>query len=161
MDVEPFLHAAEHREAIRQEHGIPQDAIVIGKIARLFHLKGHEYVIEAASEVVRAHPRVKFLFVGDGILRGELEAAIAAKGLKEYFCFAGLVPPQRIPEYLGAMDILVHTSLREGLARALPQALISGVPVVSFDVDGAREVVLSGQTGFLYPRKMWQGWAGG
>lgn len=153
MDVEPFLHAAEHRESIRQELGIPQDAIVIGKIARLFHLKGHEYVIEAASEVVRAHPRVKFLFVGDGILRGELEAAIAAKGLKEHFYFAGLVPPQRIPEYLGAMDILVHTSLREGLARALPQALISGVPVVSFDVDGAREVVLSGQTGFLLPPK--------
>jgi glycosyltransferase involved in cell wall biosynthesis len=153
MDVEPFLHAAEHRAKIRSELNLPQDAIVIGKIARLFHLKGHEYVIEAASEVVRCHPKVMFLFVGDGILRGELEGAIRAKGLQEHFCFAGLVPPQRIPEYLGAMDILVHTSLREGLARALPQALISGLPVVSFDVDGAREVVLSGQTGFLLPPK--------
>jgi glycosyltransferase involved in cell wall biosynthesis len=153
MDVEPFLHAAEHRSKIRSELNLPQDAIVIGKIARLFHLKGHEYVIEAASEVVRCHPKVMFLFVGDGILRGELELAIRAKGLQEHFCFAGLVPPQRIPEYLGAMDILVHTSLREGLARALPQALISGIPVVSFDVDGAREVVLSGQTGFLLPPK--------
>lgn len=153
MDVEPFLQAAAHRVKIRDELNIPQDAIVIGKIARLFHLKGHEYVIEAASEVVRCHPKVLFLFVGDGILRGELEEAIRARGLQKHFCFAGLVPPQRIPEYLGAMDILVHTSLREGLARALPQALISGVPVVSFDVDGAREVVLSGQTGFLLPPK--------
>lgn len=153
MDVEPFLHAAEHRERIRRELQIPQDAIVIGKIARLFHLKGHEYVIEAASEVVRSHPKVMFLFVGDGVLRGELESAIRVRGLQAHFCFAGLVAPQRIPEYLGAMDILVHTSLREGLARALPQALISGVPVVSFDVDGAREVVLSGQTGFLLPPK--------
>jgi len=153
MDVEPFLHAAEHRERIRRELQIPQDAIVIGKIARLFHLKGHEYVIEAASEVVRSHPKVMFLFVGDGVLRGELESAIRARGLQAHFCFAGLVAPQRIPEYLGAMDILVHTSLREGLARALPQALISGLPVVSFDVDGAREVVLSGQTGFLLPPK--------
>ena len=49
------------------------------------------------------------------------------------------------------MDIVVHASLREGLARALPQALIAGKPVVSFDVDGAREVVLDGQTGFLVP----------
>lgn len=153
MDVEPFLHAAQHRAKVRNELNIPQDAIVIGKIARLFHLKGHEYVIEAASEVVRCHPGVIFLFVGDGILRGDLEAAIRTKGLQEHFRFAGLVPPQRIPEFLGAMDILVHASLREGLARALPQALISGVPVVSFDVDGAREVVLSGQTGFLFPPK--------
>ena len=61
----------------------------------------------------------------------------------------GLVPPERIPDYLGAMDIVVHASLREGLARVLPQALIAGKPVVSYDVDGAREVVLPGQTGFL------------
>jgi glycosyltransferase involved in cell wall biosynthesis len=49
------------------------------------------------------------------------------------------------------MDALVHVSLREGLARALPQALIAGKPVVSYDVDGAREVTLDGQTGFLLP----------
>ena len=49
------------------------------------------------------------------------------------------------------MDMLVHCSLREGLARALPQALISGKPVVSYDVDGAREVVLPDQTGHLVP----------
>ena len=153
MDVEPFLRASEHRDKIREELGIAADAIVIGKIARLFHLKGHEYVVEAASEVVRRNSQVVFLLVGDGVLRGELEGAIRARGMEKHFCFAGLVPPRRIPEYLGGMDILVHASLREGLARALPQALISGVPVVSFDVDGAREVVLSGQTGFLLPPK--------
>jgi glycosyltransferase involved in cell wall biosynthesis len=47
------------------------------------------------------------------------------------------------------MDVLVHASLREGLARALPQALIAGKPVISYDVDGAREVVVSGETGYL------------
>ena len=47
------------------------------------------------------------------------------------------------------MDIVVHTSLREGLARVLPQALIAGKPVVSYDVDGAREVVLDDETGYL------------
>ena len=49
------------------------------------------------------------------------------------------------------MDIVVHTSLREGLARVLPQALIVGRPVISYDIDGAREVVLDGQTGLLLP----------
>ena len=51
------------------------------------------------------------------------------------------------------MDILVHASLREGLARTLPQALIAGKPVVSYDVDGAREVCIPDQTGYLLPPK--------
>ena len=49
------------------------------------------------------------------------------------------------------MDMLVHTSLREGLARALPQALLAGRPVISYDIDGAREVVIPGKTGILLP----------
>jgi glycosyltransferase involved in cell wall biosynthesis len=70
-------------------------------------------------------------------------------GLTERFHFTGLVPPERIPALIGAMDILVHASRREGLARALPQALIAGKPVVSYDVDGAREVCIDNKTGFL------------
>ena len=50
---------------------------------------------------------------------------------------------------IGAMDALVHTSYREGLARALPQALIAGRPVISYDVDGAREVAINDETGYL------------
>ncbi|GAH50937.1 unnamed protein product, partial [marine sediment metagenome] len=58
-----------------------------------------------------------------------------------------------IPELIAAMDVLVHASLREGLARTLPQALATGRPVVSFDVDGAREVVFDDKTGYLVPPK--------
>jgi glycosyltransferase involved in cell wall biosynthesis len=151
MDVEPFLHADEHRERVRRELGFEPEQVVIGKIARLFYLKGHEDVIRAAAEVVKSNANVRFLLIGDGILKGRLEAQIAAAGLAAHFRFAGLVPPSRIPELIGAMDILVHASLREGLARALPQALIAGKPVVSYDIDGAREVAISGQTGFLTP----------
>lgn len=151
MDVEPFRNCNQFREAARMELGIATDEIVFGKIARLFHLKGHEYLIAAAEQVVRKNPKCRFLLVGDGILRSQFEADIAARGLQKHFIFTGLVPPERIPFYLSAMDALVHTSLREGLARTLPQALIAGKPVVSYDIDGAREVVLPGQTGFLLP----------
>jgi glycosyltransferase involved in cell wall biosynthesis len=151
MEVEPFLNANQHRERMRREFGFGPEQVVIGKIARLFHLKGHEDVIAAAEDLRGQKSRVRFLFIGDGILRERLERDIRARGLEEMFVFAGLVPPARIPEYLGAMDILVHTSLREGLARALPQALLAGKPVVSYDVDGAREVCVSGETGFLVP----------
>jgi len=153
MDVGPFLNANHDRESAREELGFNSEHIVIGKIARLFHLKGHEYLISAARAVVDANPQVRFVLVGDGILRERLENDINTAGLRDHFHFTGLVPPTRIPALLGAMDILVHTSLREGLARTLPQALIAGKPVVSYDIDGAREVVISGETGFLIPPK--------
>jgi glycosyltransferase involved in cell wall biosynthesis len=151
MEVEPFLQADEARERVRQELGYSPEHVVIVKIARLFHLKGHNDVIAAAKEVVQKNPQVRFLFIGDGLLRDSLQQQIDAAGLHDHFQFTGLVPPAKIPELLGAIDILVHASLREGLARALPQALIAGKPVVSFDVDGAREVCITGQTGFLIP----------
>lgn len=153
MEVEPFLQADEHREQVRGELGYGPEHVVVGKVARLFHLKGHEYVIEAAVRVVQANPNVRFLFIGDGILTEQYTEAIRKAGLQEYFHLTGLVPPARIPELIGAMDVVVHTSLREGLARVLPQGLIAGKPVVSYDVDGAREVVLTGETGYLLPPK--------
>ena len=81
------------------------------------------------------------------------EREIGRAGLTGHFRFTGLVPPDRVPELIHAMDIVVHASLREGLARVLPQGLIAGKPVVSYDVDGAREVVVPGETGCLLPAK--------
>jgi glycosyltransferase involved in cell wall biosynthesis len=66
--------------------------------------------------------------------------------------FAGLIPPGEVPRYIALMDTLAHLSHREGLARALPQALACGRPVVSWDCDGAGEVCLDGETGFLLPK---------
>lgn len=151
MEVEPFLRADELRAATRARLGYRNEHLVVGKIARLFHLKGHEYVIRAARQVIAANPQVRFLFVGDGILATNLRGQIAAAGLQDYFQFTGLVPPSEIPALIGAMDVVVHASLREGLARVLPQALIAGRPVISYDIDGAREVVISDQTGILLP----------
>jgi glycosyltransferase involved in cell wall biosynthesis len=151
MEVEPFLRSAEHRDRVRRELGYRPEHVVIGKIARLFKLKGHDDVIRAARSVIAAVPNVRFLFVGDGIFQDRLRQQIAEAGLSEHFQFTGLVPPERIPELIAAMDVVVHASLREGLARVLPQSLISGKPAVSYDVDGAREVVISNETGFLIP----------
>lgn len=152
FDIEPFLHPPRSSAEVRAELGLHDSDIVVGKIARLFHLKGHEFVLRAAPAIIAAQPRVKFLFVGDGLLRSQLESEIDRLGLKAHFCFSGLVPPTRIPELMGAIDIAVHTSQWEGLARVLPQALIAGKPVVTYDVGGAREVVIDNETGFLLPR---------
>jgi glycosyltransferase involved in cell wall biosynthesis len=92
---------------------------------------------------------MKFLFVGDGSVRERLQAKVRALGLEGHFVFAGLVSPTEIPRYMGVMDMLVHLSRREGLARALPQALAAARPVVAYDCDGASEICLSDETGFL------------
>jgi len=153
MDVEPLLRADENRDRARSQLGYEPEHIVIGKIARLFRLKGHEYVIRAAKKVVQQNPNVRFLFVGDGTLRKTLQRQIKTAGLENYFQLVGLVPSEQIPELIGAMDIVVHASLREGLARVLPQSLVAGRPVVSYEIDGASEVVLPNRTGLLVPPK--------
>ncbi|KAF0245241.1 MAG: group 1 glycosyl [Planctomycetota bacterium] len=146
MEVEPFLKPNRGRADVRAALGIPQDALLGCKVARLFELKGHDFVLEAAA---RADPRIHFLFVGDGLWRERLTRKAEDLGLKGRIHYAGLVPPQDVPDYLHASDFLVHASLREGLARVLPQALLAGLPVISFDIDGAREVIEHGVTGLL------------
>jgi len=151
MELDWFLDAKVDVAAVRRELGIPPDAPVIGKIARLFPLKGHDELLDAAPAIVHAVPNVRFLLVGDGILKDHLADRARQAGILENFVFAGLVPRERIPDMIGAMDVVAHTSLREGLARVLPQALAMGKPCVSFDLDGAPEVVRPGQTGYLVP----------
>lgn len=149
MELDWFLHSKADGAAVRREFSIPADAPVVGKIARLFPLKGHDELMDAAPEIVRRVPNVRFFLIGDGILYDHLRERARAAGILDNFVFAGLIQRERIPEMLAAMDVVVHTSLREGLARVLPQALAMGKPCVSFDIDGAPEVVLDGQTGYL------------
>ncbi len=152
MDVEAFLNPPRPRDEVRRELGLAGDEVAFGTVARLFERKGHDDILAAAPAVLAANPKVRFVFIGDGVLRDRLTAETERMGLRHAFRFVGLVPPGRIPELLGAVDAVVHPSLREGLARVLPQALLVGRPVVSYDVDGAKEVVLPETGVLLRPR---------
>jgi len=148
FDLEPFLNS-KNDLALRKQWGIAPDDFVIGKIARLFKLKGHDDLFAIAPEIVRQNPKIKFLLVGVGEWRERFEKMAIESGLRNQFIFTGLVSPNEVPKYVGIMDALVHLSLREGLPRALPQALAAGKPAVAYDCDGAREVCFNGKTGFL------------
>ena len=148
FDLLPFAQATNDPK-VRAQFGLSPDDIVVGKIARLFKLKGHEDLFAAAPSLVRACPRLRFLLVGDGAWRGRFERRARGLGLERHFVFAGLVSPEQVPALVGIMDMLVHLSVREGLPRALPQALAAGRPIIAYDVDGAREVCHDEQTGFL------------
>jgi len=148
FDLGPFLKV-ENDPQCRARLGFAPGDIVVGKIARLFKLKGHADLIAAAPELVRRCPRMRFLLVGDGELTGRFVVMTRAMGLRKHFVFTGLVPPAEVPALVGIMDVVVHLSRREGLPRALPQALAAARPVVAYDCDGAREVCLDNKTGFL------------
>lgn len=148
FELGSFLKA-ENSAAMRERLGLGREDMVVGKIARLFKLKGHEDLFAIAKALVASVPRLKFLLVGDGLWRERFEGMARDLGLADRFVFTGLVPPEAVPGLIGVMDVVVHLSRREGLARALPQALAAGKPVVAYDCDGAREVCLENETGFL------------
>jgi glycosyltransferase involved in cell wall biosynthesis len=151
METGPFLNPPVPRAVIRQQLGLSDDHIAIGTIARLFELKGHDDLLDLAPELCRRFPQLRFMWVGDGLLRGAFEKRITDMGLADRFILTGLVPPTRIPELANAMDILAHPSRREGLARALPQGGLCGCPCVTYDIDGAKEGVIAGTTGYVLP----------
>ena len=148
FQLDPFLNA-KNDPALRQKLGLNENHFVIGKIGRLFKLKGHADLITAFAKMLPQTPQARLLFVGDGSLRGEIESQIRSLGIQGKVIFTGLVPPGDVARYVGIMDCVAHLSRREALSRALPQALAAGKPVVAYDFDGADEVCLENETGFL------------
>jgi glycosyltransferase involved in cell wall biosynthesis len=167
MDVATFLDPApgETRAKTRTALALAPDDVVIGTVARLAEHKGHDDLLDALAPDLRAHPRWKLLWVGDGWWRARLIARAKALGLGVHeldaraappptgasILLTGLVPPERIPALVRTMDVLAHPSTREGLPRTVPQALLAGVCPVVYDVDGAREVCIEMRTGRLVP----------
>jgi len=149
MEVEPYLNPSDRRADVRQELGLGAGDFVIGTVARLAELKGHDDLLDALEPMLRRDPSVKLLWVGDGWWRQRLLGRVDAMGLKGRVITTGLVAPELIPKYHQAMDLLVHPSYREGLPRVVTQGLLSALPVVAYDVDGTREVCIDGQTGRL------------
>jgi glycosyltransferase involved in cell wall biosynthesis len=151
MEVERYLHPDEgqSRAEMRAGLGLREDDFVIGSVARLAELKGHDDILDALGDELRANANWKLLWVGDGWWRERLLARVESMGLRERLITTGLVASERVPGYMRAMDVMVHASYREGLPRTVPQALLCGTPVVATDVDGTREACIEGKTGKL------------
>ncbi|MCC6659714.1 MAG: glycosyltransferase [Phycisphaerales bacterium] len=166
MEVERYLTPAsgESRDEVRRALGLSPEDLVIGTVARLARHKGHDDLLDALAGDLKRHPNWKLLWVGDGWWRERLTARTRALGLvtvgprgdqaptrqaAAQIILTGLVPPERVPGLIRAMDILAHPSYREGLPRTVPQALLCGVCPVAYDVDGTGEVIRNGETGRL------------
>jgi glycosyltransferase involved in cell wall biosynthesis len=171
LDTGLFAPKADVRQAVRARWGIGDHEVVVGTVARLFENKGYDEIIAAMPQIVaggpeegrssrqagsgtpgrNGSPRIHFVWIGDGKHRARYEGVLAAMGLRERVTLLGLLPPEEAARQMTGFDIVLHASRWEGLPRALVQGLLLEAPAVSFDNDGAPEVVVHDQTGMLAP----------
>lgn len=141
--------SAEERAARRRTLGRGPDEIVVGCVASYTPTKRLDLLIDAFSVVARDEPNAMLELVGEGPLRGRLEAQVAALGLDRRICLHGFEPdPERL---YPAFDIVALSSDREGLPNALLEAGAAGRAIVSTAAGGAGEIVTDGETGLLVP----------
>jgi glycosyltransferase involved in cell wall biosynthesis len=144
-------------DRVREELRIPRGAPLVAMLARLTHLKGAEYFLEAASIAGRACPEAHFLVVGDSkclglgnpAYRPSLEALASRLGLDGRVRFAGFRTD--VPELLAGAAVSVQPSLSEGLSNVVLESMAAGLPVVATAVGGNPEMVVEGETGLLVP----------
>ncbi|MDX2129834.1 MAG: glycosyltransferase family 4 protein [Chloroherpetonaceae bacterium] len=150
-----FSHSLDSKERLREKFGnslgIHQNDVVITNVSRITELKGQAFILQAAPSIVKSHPEVKFLFVGGGDYLPRIKEIVTKNNLSQHVILTGVVPPERVVELLQLSDIICHTSLHEGLPTVFQEAMALKKPLVSFNLDGAAEVISDGLNGFLIP----------
>lgn len=141
----PRRPAAETLRALELEAAWP----VVGAVGHLVEAKAYHLLITAAASLVKAYPGLRLLIAGEGPLRAALERQIAARGLAGHVSLLG--DRDDVADVLGVLDVYATSSRREGVGRALTEAMLSGLPVVATDVNGVRELVRHEETGLLVP----------
>jgi glycosyltransferase involved in cell wall biosynthesis len=149
LEIEPLLGAEAERGRLRAELGLNGVHKLVGIVARLVPIKAHEVFLEAAAQIRRRVPNVRFVIVGDGERRAELEERATRLGVRDEARFLGWRKDMRA--VYADLDVVVLSSLNEGSPVAIIEAMAAARPVVSTDVGGVAEVVANGQSGLLIP----------
>jgi glycosyltransferase involved in cell wall biosynthesis len=134
---------------LHDEYGIPEDAPIVGVVARLEAEKGHRTLIDAWPEVLAAVPNAWLLVVGEGSERDALEAEAASLGVNERVVFTGR--REDVPAVTAALDVAVLPSYREAQGLSVLEAMALSRPVVASNVGGIPEMIEDGVTGLLVP----------
>lgn len=131
----------------RAELGLTVQNFVIGTVANFYTTKGLKYLIVAAEAVVKKFPNTRFIIVGDGELRFEIEKQIKDLNLQDKIILTGF--QKDIHSYLKTFDLFVLSSVKEGLPFCLLEASAAGLPIVATKVGGIPEIVESEKSGLL------------
>jgi len=147
------------RGVLRRELGLPADARLVGMVACLKPQKSPLTFVEVAARVTREVPGAVFVIAGDGEMRPAVERRAAELGLEGRLRLLGW--RRDVPNVMASLDVLLHTSLWEGLPRVLPEAIASGVPIVATSADGTSDILEDGSTGIVCAPGDIEGLAGG
>ncbi|WP_027417770.1 glycosyltransferase [Aneurinibacillus terranovensis] len=147
--VDQFESLHEHASDIRKSIGIPEDAFVVGTVSRMVPVKGLHDLLGAIDSLVKDHPHIHWLAVGDGPEKESLERTATEKGIHNHIHFVGF--RQDIPRLLKAMDVFVSPSYSEGLGLSLLEAMAAKRPVISTLVGGIQDFLRDYQTGIVIP----------
>jgi glycosyltransferase involved in cell wall biosynthesis len=134
---------------VHQVFWLPHQAPVIGNIAALVPHKGQRYLIEAAHLVVQQIPDARFVILGEGELREQLERQVRDHHLEKHVLLPGFRTD--VMGCLKSFDVFVMSSVTEGLGTSLLDAMACSRPVVATTAGGIPEVVVEGETGLLVP----------
>jgi glycosyltransferase involved in cell wall biosynthesis len=134
-------------EKKKEQLGLKSDDFIVGIVSRLEPGKGNEFIIKSIPKIIPVVPNIKFLFVGEGYLKGKLESLAISEGVKQKVIFLGL--RDDVPELLHIFDIVCLASLYEGMGRVLLEAQASGKPVVATKIGGITDIVKENETGIL------------
>jgi glycosyltransferase involved in cell wall biosynthesis len=149
LELHQFLDLGPFQGELRRDLGVSASTPLVGIVARLVPIKAHEVFLEAAARVHAAMPEVRFVIVGDGERRGELEALASELGVAQAVLWPGW--RRDMPRVYADLDVVALTSRNEGSPVSLIEALASARPVVSTAVGGVPEVVVDGETGLTVP----------
>ena len=148
VGLERFRPIPRDRELLVR-HGISERTPVVGTVARFSKEKGHTYLLQAFSRVIKKVPDAVLMLVGDGPLMNPMESLAAELGISDRVIFTGF--RREMPQYLSLLDVFALASTRESFPLAAREAMAAGKPVVATRVGGCSEVVRDGETGFLVP----------
>jgi glycosyltransferase involved in cell wall biosynthesis len=148
VDVQRFEGPGD-KAGLARSLGLDASSLFIAAAGRLTEQKGHRYLVEAATPVVRAYPNAHFLLMGEGELRPELERRIQEAGLVDHVHLLGV--REDLPFLLASADLFALPSLWEGFSIALLEAMAAGKPVVATAVSGSDEAMIPGETGWVVP----------
>ena len=149
VNVDRFASA--RRDRVGLLPGIRSRSKVIGVLANMFRVKGHNHLITAAHAVCSIFPETVFLLIGDGPERSKLEQYVKALGLEKNVLFLGY--RKDTPELLACCDLSVLPSESEGFPNSLLESMAAGLPVVATSVGGNPEIIEDGVNGLLVPPK--------
>jgi len=121
--------------------------MTVSRLAASEQMKGQDRVIWALPRVLSEHPGAVYLIVGDGDDRPRLEALATETGVAENVQFAGLVPPEELPDYFRLADVFVMPSTCEGFGIVFLEAMATGIPVIGGNKDGSLDPLCDGVLG--------------